>query len=192
MAALLSQAGARARPPAATVRISTSIVARRAGLALVGALLVLVLGAAAASAEDDDARGRSDWFFRQRAEPSGTIPTGALLRARGQAERLPPFTVRSRLGAAPTTPDWHAVGPGPITGLDADDYAGAPPRSGRVTAVAADPTNKTVAYVGGAAGGVWKTTDAGATWTPVFDAQPGLAIGALTIDPAKHTTIYAG
>ncbi|MBZ5527825.1 MAG: hypothetical protein LAN71_08000 [Acidobacteriia bacterium] len=67
--------------------------------------------------------------------------------------------------------------------------------SGRVTAIASDPrdaTGKTV-YIGGADGGVWKTTDAGATWTPLFDYQPLVSIGSIVLDPATNpSTIYVG
>jgi hypothetical protein len=71
-------------------------------------------------------------------------------------------------------------------------YTGSSPFSGRVTALAVDPTNSNVAYVGGAAGGVWKTTDGGTTWSPTFDSQTALAVGAIAIDPQNHNTIWVG
>jgi hypothetical protein len=43
--------------------------------------------------------------------------------------------------------------------------------SGRITDVAVDPRNPSIRYVTAASGGVWKTTNAGTTWKPVFDAQ---------------------
>ena len=58
-------------------------------------------------------------------------------------------------------------------------------------------TNPNVVYIGGAQGGVWKTTngndaDGAITWTPLTDAQASLAMGAIAIDPNNTQTIYAG
>jgi len=63
--------------------------------------------------------------------------------------------------------------------------------SGRITSLVADPTNAQVAYAGSAGGGVWKTTNGGASWTALTDTQPSLAIGALAISPSGQI-IYAG
>ena len=60
--------------------------------------------------------------------------------------------------------------------------------SGRITDLAVDPRDKKTWYVGAAAGGVWKTTNAGTTWTPVFDRQSTYSIGAIVID-AKHPNV---
>src|SRR5262245_33263468 len=51
------------------------------------------------------------------------------------------------------------------------------PYSGRVSSIAIDPFNSNHWLIGGATGGVWDTADAGATWRPVTDGQPSLAIG---------------
>ena len=61
--------------------------------------------------------------------------------------------------------------------------------SGRVTAIAADPRNHDIMYIGTASGGLWKTLNAGTTFTPVFDDQPVASIGALAVDPL--TTGYS-
>ena len=66
--------------------------------------------------------------------------------------------------------------------------------SGIVTAIAVDTTDTTgnTVFAGSADGGVWKTTNGGATWTPVTDNQATLAIGAIAIAPSNHEVIYAG
>src|SRR5678809_794136 len=55
--------------------------------------------------------------------------------------------------------------------------------SGRVVGFAVDPTNISRYYVAVASGGVWKTVNAGITWTPVFDNEGSYSIGAITLDP---------
>ena len=56
-----------------------------------------------------------------------------------------------------------------------------PFRGGRVLAVTGVPGEPNVFYFGGASGGVWKTTDAGVTWQPLFDKQPIASIGAIAV-----------
>jgi hypothetical protein len=67
-----------------------------------------------------------------------------------------------------------------------------PFRGGRVVAVAGVPGDSTTFYFGGVNGGVWKTTDAGTVWTPIFDKQPIGAIGAIAVAASTPKTIYAG
>jgi photosystem II stability/assembly factor-like uncharacterized protein len=64
--------------------------------------------------------------------------------------------------------------------------------SGRVTAFAADPRNENVFYVGTASGGLWKTVNAGTTFTPVFDNEAVASIGALAVDPVRPDIVWAG
>src|SRR5262249_41971512 len=89
--------------------------------------------------------------------------------------------------SSPTT--WTAVGPAPIA---ATGYAGGQPFSGKINAVAPDPTNANVIYIGASLGGVWKTTDGGHTWTPLTDNQPSLSIGAVALAPSTPKIIYVG
>lgn len=82
--------------------------------------------------------------------------------------------------------NWTMIGPRPTGG--GSDYVTA----GRVNAIAIDPRDNNVAYIGAAEGGVWKTTDGGTTWTPLTDNQPSLATGAIVIDPNNPDTVYVG
>jgi len=54
--------------------------------------------------------------------------------------------------------------------------------SGRISDIEGHPTNSRVLYIGAAGGGVWKTTDGGVTFKPVFDKHPQ-SIGSIAIDP---------
>jgi photosystem II stability/assembly factor-like uncharacterized protein len=64
--------------------------------------------------------------------------------------------------------------------------------SGRVTSIDALWSNPDVIYVGTASGGVWKTENAGANWTAVFDEQPILNIGAVTITQSNPSVLWVG
>ena len=64
--------------------------------------------------------------------------------------------------------------------------------SGRVTALAVDPRNHDVFYVGTASGGLWKTNGGGVTFEPIFDNEQVASIGALAVDPNRPDIIWAG
>ncbi len=67
-----------------------------------------------------------------------------------------------------------------------------PFRGGRVNAVSGVPGQPTTFYFGSVGGGVWKTTNAGRTWTPVFDSQPVGSIGAIGVAPSSPNVVYVG
>src|SRR6185437_10830292 len=67
-----------------------------------------------------------------------------------------------------------------------------PFRGGRVLAVTGVPGEPNVFYFGAVAGGVWKSTDAGANWQPLFDKQDIASIGAIAVAPSDHNVIYVG
>ena len=67
-----------------------------------------------------------------------------------------------------------------------------PFRGGRVVAVAGVPGSSTTFYFGAVNGGIWKTTDAGVVWKPIFDGQQVASIGALAVAPSDPKVIYAG
>ncbi len=64
--------------------------------------------------------------------------------------------------------------------------------SGRVTAIDAVYSNPTTIYLGTASGGVWKTENGGASWTPIFDEQPILNIGSIAITQSNPSVVWAG
>jgi len=64
--------------------------------------------------------------------------------------------------------------------------------SGRIVGVAVHPQHKATWYVAVASGGVWKTTNAGTTWTPLFDDQGSYSIGTVTLDPRNPQIVWVG
>jgi len=67
-----------------------------------------------------------------------------------------------------------------------------PFRGGRTVAASGIPGNTNVFYAAANNGGVWKTTDAGRVWAPVFDEQPTGSIGVLAVAPSRPDTLYVG
>jgi hypothetical protein len=83
---------------------------------------------------------------------------------------------------------WAPIGPSPMNEGGGND-------NGLVTAIAVNPNNNIIIYLGSAQGGVWRSGDGGAHWTPIFDKQASLGIGepgGIAIDPNDTNTIYVG
>jgi hypothetical protein len=83
---------------------------------------------------------------------------------------------------------WAPIGPSPMKEGGNDD-------NGLVTAIAVNPNNNKVLYLGAAQGGVWRSGDGGLTWTPLFDRQFALGIGepaGIAIDPNNTDIVYVG
>jgi photosystem II stability/assembly factor-like uncharacterized protein len=92
------------------------------------------------------------------------------------------------------TISWGAAAqavPGRLFGGLSWRFAG-PLRGGRVLAVAGIPGQPFTYYFGAVDGGVFKTTDGGATWTPLFQHEPAASIGALAVAPSDPEILYAG
>jgi photosystem II stability/assembly factor-like uncharacterized protein len=83
---------------------------------------------------------------------------------------------------------WAPIGPSPISQGGRQD-------NGLVSSIAIHPNDENIIYVGTAGGGVWRTSNGGANWTPIFDRQISLGVGepgAIAIDPNNTSTIYVG
>ncbi len=63
---------------------------------------------------------------------------------------------------------------------------------GRIADIAVHPKHRASWYVAVGSGGLWKTINAGTTWTPVFDDQPSYSIGCVAIDPERPDIVWVG
>ena len=101
----------------------------------------------------------------------------------------PQYAPKARLLELSTT-TWTSIGPSPLsntTPANANFNV-----SGRITAVAAHPTDANIIYIAAAGGGVWRTANGGTTWTPLTDTQVTLSMGALAVARSNPLVIYAG
>src|SRR5262249_1379288 len=90
----------------------------------------------------------------------------------------PPTSPLGRWGTmSPALGAWQSEGPGNI--------------SGRIKCLAIPPRDGRTVYAGAANGGVWKTSNAGATWYPTMSQELSLAIGAIGISDSQPETLYA-
>jgi hypothetical protein len=148
-----------------------------------------------AGGEGDDPYAGMRHFWAKRTHGNRPIPPGAYEKAKRQWENLPKATgIRpgkanaSGLISSLNGVVWRPIGPSPIT-------AGNSLWNGRINSIAINPNNPKVIYAGTTGGGVWRSNDAGNTWSPLIDHEPMIAIGepnALTIDPTNTNTVYVG
>lgn len=91
----------------------------------------------------------------------------------------------------PPPPKAEAPKPHPMAGLRMRSL-GPALMSGRIVGFAVHPENRAHYYVAVASGGVWKTTNAGVTWTPIFDNEGSYSIGCVVLDPKDPNTVWVG
>ena len=136
---------------------------------------------------------RREWMEQLRAYPFGEYTQNPVYAARVSA-------VSATRGAGFRTPSgqasmqmapWRSVGP---FGFQTSGFYGSSPNAdgGRIRAIAIHPTNPSIVYAGSASGGVWRTVNGGATWTPLTDNQCSLNTGSIAIDPVNPSIIYVG
>ncbi len=64
--------------------------------------------------------------------------------------------------------------------------------SGRISSIAVNPADHSTWYIAAASGGVWKTTNCGTSWTPLFDHEGSYSIGTVAVDPANPSVVWVG
>ncbi|OWY25664.1 T9SS C-terminal target domain-containing protein [Sphingobacteriales bacterium UPWRP_1] len=114
-------------------------------------------------------------FFFARTYPDFTLNLQTYTKTIEKACQQENLTAKDNNGL--NTP-WTLQGPGNI--------------GGRINTIAVNPDNPDVIYAGCAKGGVFKTSDGGENWIPVFDDQPFLPIGHIALDPTNPDVVYVG
>ena len=123
----------------------------------------------------------------QRPRPTEPTPTPVASPAGSPAAAVNPMPT-----ASPTpSPTPEPGGSAAYNGLRFRSI-GPAVTSGRVIGFAVDPTDRKKYYVAVASGGVWKTVNAGTTFTPVFDNEGSFSIGAIALDPRNPATVWVG
>ncbi len=132
----------------------------------------------AASGTNDDGADRIRKRFEdatsRRIDAHGTIRHGARAEAISRLKKQQKY-IETPLAEQP---QWTSLGPR-STG-------------GRVKSILIHPTDPNILYIGAAAGGVWKSTNAGGTWIPIMDDANGIATGSLCFHPENPDIIYVG
>ncbi len=132
---------------------------------------------------EGDQEKRDEWFMQQRMYPFGRIPDDARRRA-----WLSRPTEASLLSPA-AAPSWRSIGPNPTTSGFPNNWG---VTSGRINAIAVSPANSQIMLIGGATGGIWRSTNGGTSFAPVSDSQVDLAVGSIVFAPSDPNTVYAG
>ncbi|HRJ04413.1 MAG TPA: T9SS type A sorting domain-containing protein [Ignavibacteria bacterium] len=125
---------------------------------------------------------RERWFYEQRMYPNNHLPEDAYGKASEQKNALREL---NGFRSDPST-TWNNIGPTPAAFFGYNNV------SGRITSVKYDPVNPDIIYVGGAFGGIWRTTDGGASFYPITDREITLSTGSIFIDPETPGRIFYG
>jgi Calx-beta domain/Bacterial Ig domain len=136
-------------------------------------------------------------YLRRRSEHIGTLrgfgedPLHAK-RAEALKQLENQIRLQRELKVSPLTSNsvWRALGPAPIPNGQTTNRTD--PVSGRTISIAIHPTNPNIVYVGTAQGGLYRSLDGGASWTPLMDTAQSLAIGALALAPSNPSILYVG
>src|SRR5260370_6513391 len=151
-------------------------------------------------------RTRSAWNIYGFVAPQPGVQRNNVRAGSGVALALPQWDCRSRFVILPAMKRNALVGtflfaallsaqgrrPGAFTQEAFRFRAMGPAVGNRIAAAAGVPGDATTYYVGAASGGVWKSTNSGTTWAPIFDNQPVAAIGALAVAPSDRKIVWAG
>jgi photosystem II stability/assembly factor-like uncharacterized protein len=139
---------------------------------------------------DEPAEAEEFFRFKRSPDQKSPISAEAYLKAREQAERMPGYSIASD-ARRPSKKDAKLAGI-ETAGLDGWTQLGPSNVGGRTRALLIDPVDPSIMYVAGVAGGVFKTTDAGASWQAAGDLLPNPSVCSMAFEPGNSNVIYAG
>jgi len=117
-------------------------------------------------------------YWKHFADANGILPT---------PKAIWDSYIRKEREVMDTNPisNWTSIGP-----TRPGELAGALPGTGRINTLIVDPNDPNTWYAGAPAGGIWKTTDAGANWENLFDSFLQIGVSGIAIDPNNSDIIY--
>ncbi|WP_210466820.1 Ig-like domain-containing protein [Rufibacter roseolus] len=120
-----------------------------------------------------------EWEKYKAAHPEASQPSLKGKQSKGQGES---DGLSLSVSQSSATGGWVALGPSSSPG----GYNGV----GRINCIAFHPTDPNIFWVGSASGGIWKTTTAGTSWTPLTDNLPVLGVSAIAVNPSNPSIMY--
>ncbi len=172
-----------------TARHSTRLARAALGAAVLLATARRLVGA---QGVHEDPRGREEWYWSSLTYPFADRPYAQLRAVHMRAAQIRASAARTvSPAAAELTNVWRPLGPFGVFGADNGFFTSGPQLdAGRVTGIA--PDGRGNVFLATASGGVWRSSTLGTTWTAATDDQCSLNIGAIAIDPAAPSVLYAG
>lgn len=183
--------GLLAAPPADPTREKAPVAKAAPRASASAAELARIARKAVRGPKPFDKPSEAERFYILKRAPDGVspIPTEWVAAAVAAAARMPRYSTRTNqlltARSALAVPDalaalgnWTYLGPGNV--------------GGRTRGLVIDPVNPSIMYAGGVAGGIWKSVNAGASWRPIGDLLPNIAVTSLVMDPKDPTILYAG
>ncbi|HEX8117664.1 MAG TPA: hypothetical protein VF521_10375, partial [Pyrinomonadaceae bacterium] len=137
-----------------------------------------------ASEFEEDREGRAEWFMFKRTYPFDSVPAEWRRRA---WESRPRKSQSMASAASGERQVWTPIGPKPTSTTTKWGLT-----SGRINTVAVSPADARIVLAGSATGGIWRSTDGGASFAPVSDDQADLAVGWIAFAPSNPSVVYAG
>ncbi|HEY6161852.1 MAG TPA: hypothetical protein VI112_11525, partial [Bacteroidia bacterium] len=122
--------------------------------------------------EKEEREDTSEWFLQQRLYPYGTFNYEAYNEAINAAHSM------QNAARTETAPVWQFAGPTNI--------------GGRITDIEMPSNDQQTIYIAAASGGVFKSTDQGNNWAPIFDQNSSLSIGDIAIAPSNANILFVG
>ena len=131
---------------------------------------------------EEDVNGREEWFWSLRSFPFAERPyekmSALQMGLKANLARIAATAAAAPLGGA-----WRSLGPEALWVFLLE--------SGRIAAIVPATRPGGPMYVGTASGGVWRSTNAGLTWTPLTDNECSLNTGAMARDPSNASIVYS-